>query len=1292
MDEKRAGTNLPPTVKNREPVPQVISDDELPFTGERVIPGKVDADLYNEHFARYVYARQFCAGKKILDTGCGTGYGSRHLAEAAQCVVGIDNDRAAIAYAKSKFSASNTQYFVADCQCLPFADGTFDVVTSFELIEHLPDARAHLAEVRRVLRPGGVLVVSTPNHDVYAEHRGGELNPFHVQEWNFAQFASLLKEHFKEVEFLGENHVASVAILSQEPGEPIPTALQGEIPPKSSDYFVCVCSQQRFQCHPGIVLVPNSGNVLLERERHVRILEREVNRLQGEFEEKAKWADNLNADLTRARSDYVCLDKEHDRLRLEAAEKASQNKRLSSEVEVLAAMWRKQTRLKRLLTFAILSPLDWLVFLCLSTAEVFGRLLHVIAPIKRPEFPRSKRECSFIIVSWNGKDLLAESIPALLKAIAHDGGKHEVIVVDNGSVDGTSEFIQQNFPQIILVRNEQNLYFSGGNRVGIDKASHDILVLLNNDMIVDADFLGPLLEPFADPDVFGVGSQVFLPAGKPRQETGKTRATFNGGDLDWKHEPISPYDEQREYVPVFWLHGGAAAIDRRKYLWLGGLDAIYDPFYVEDADLSYRAWRTGWKCLLSVKSHVLHKHRSSTQRFGESFIRQIVRRNQYLFFWKNFGNIKLLLKSFLRGPRLRARRAGMVGVGIKNEIQAYIGAAKRLPAVLRAKVVLARSATRTEAQIFALLDDLDPMAITSSDVNFALGSFDSQVRGEWHIREEDGGRPYRWIGQTASVLLRSPGRHVSAVLEGYVPELSSYQRLPVSLVVKGCNQKMVFQLAEGKFSHSIEVPGVAEGDVVGLDLHVSQTFSTDRDQRRLGIILYRVALVENGSASSSGRDSLYRFSLQGSARPETSIPGDSAKRLLMICAYLPCIGVHGGGTVMYHLIRHLSRRYQITILSFFETDSELEMAPLLAPFCERLEAVRRGQSLNTPNRLGLIPPEIAYEFYSQKMQALVNEILRGRAFDVVDCQYLQTGHFLDQHSEIPAVLTHHEVYSLSLANQGKTLRRLGPRLRNFIKWARMLNYEEKMLCRFSSVIVFTEAEKQYLNRYIPKVSVRDHATGVDCDFFSSRCDTSEGNSLMFLGNFRHSPNVTGIQWFVEKVWPSIRARHAQAKLYVVGTAPTAAIRSWHGENNIVVTGQVPDVRPYFENCTLCIAPLWEGAGLRGKILEAWAMEKPVIGTSLAFLGLQVQDLPAELVANDAASFATSVCRLLEDPQLRRSIGLQARQLATERYSWDAFAAFYDAIYREAMRAKSRQPVAESDSMDLQLHSRRSGSQ
>ena len=107
-----------------------------------------------------------------------------------------------------------------------------------------------------------------------------------------------------------------------------------------------------------------------------------------------------------------------------------------------------------------------------------------------------------------------------------------------------------------------------------------------------------------------------------------TTAYFDDSDLKWDHQPVSSANKDQSYCPVLWLHRGAVAVDHRKYLWLGGLDGLYDPFYLEDADLSYRAWKVGWRCLLSFGSRVSHRHHIGVSRYhavrmaaaGEAFV------------------------------------------------------------------------------------------------------------------------------------------------------------------------------------------------------------------------------------------------------------------------------------------------------------------------------------------------------------------------------------------------------------------------------------------------------------------------------------------------------------------------------------------------------------------------------------------------------------------------------------------------------------------------------------------------
>ncbi len=127
------------------------------FTGERVIPGLVHPDLWAEHIARYAFAARFASGDRVLDAGCGTGYGCAQLAPRASLVAGIDIASDAIEYARQHSAPQNVRYTQASATAIPFAAGAFHLVTAFEVIEHLADWRGLLAEARRVLDAEGLL-------------------------------------------------------------------------------------------------------------------------------------------------------------------------------------------------------------------------------------------------------------------------------------------------------------------------------------------------------------------------------------------------------------------------------------------------------------------------------------------------------------------------------------------------------------------------------------------------------------------------------------------------------------------------------------------------------------------------------------------------------------------------------------------------------------------------------------------------------------------------------------------------------------------------------------------------------------------------------------------------------------------------------------------------------------------------------------------------------------------------------------------------------------------------------
>jgi SAM-dependent methyltransferase len=176
---------------------------ELPFTGERFVPGTA-GEIWYEHWHRYHFAAPLVAGRRVLDVACGEGYGSALLARRARQVTGADIAAAAIAHARARYAGhANLEFCLADCAALPFADASFDVVVSFETIEHIAAQQAFVREVRRVLRPDGFVVLSCPNKAEYTDARD-YVNEFHVRELYRDEFAGLVAAEFPHVAWYGQ--------------------------------------------------------------------------------------------------------------------------------------------------------------------------------------------------------------------------------------------------------------------------------------------------------------------------------------------------------------------------------------------------------------------------------------------------------------------------------------------------------------------------------------------------------------------------------------------------------------------------------------------------------------------------------------------------------------------------------------------------------------------------------------------------------------------------------------------------------------------------------------------------------------------------------------------------------------------------------------------------------------------------------------------------------------------------------------------------------------------------------
>jgi len=401
-------------------------------------------------------------------------------------------------------------------------------------------------------------------------------------------------------------------------------------------------------------------------------------------------------------------------------------------------------------------------------------------------------------------------------------------------------------------------------------------------------------------------------------------------------------------------------------------------------------------------------------------------------------------------------------------------------------------------------------------------------------------------------------------------------------------------------------------------------------------------------------------------------------KILIVSNTIPYPPDSGERIRIYNIIKYLSQAHEVSLIVLVEEHYKEQFISKLKKYCSRVDTIFLRAHSKLAHMPGVIRCLISGEpldnkfVFVEEMKKKIQKLTHSESFDIVQIEHSIMAPYIkaismDNNSK--KVLTFHNIASVQYRRIFNTEKTISKKMRPFINWILMERWEAKFAKNFDLCVTMSDHEKRILESKNPKLKVAVIPNGVDVENLQPLRVNLATNNLLYIGKMDYQPNIDAVLYFIQKIFPFIKMQIKDVKFVIVGSNPAKEIKQLERNKDIIVTGYVNNVRPFYEQSTVSVVPLRAGGGTRLKILESMAFTRPVISTSIGCEGLDVCHNENIIISDKPEEFAGKTIELLQNTNLREKISKNARTLVEHNYSWKSIAKKQIQLYEKLIKIK-----------------------